>query len=88
MLYELYNSKNGVIKSISIDLNKLDKDVKNHLEETLKGRVKVVDNKVIIKTSLTLDQLNTLNNGYNEFHSKFIVDNVISKVSEQNNGEE
>ncbi len=78
MFYELYNSRNGIIKSISIDLNKLDKDVRDHLEETLKSKIKVVENKVIIKTEMTLEQLKILNEGYNQFHSQFITENIIN----------
>lgn len=78
MFYQLYNSKNGIIKSISIDLTKLDKDVCDHLGETLKNKIKIVDNKVIIKTEMTLEQLKTLNEGYNQFHSQFILENIIN----------
>lgn len=78
MFFELNNSTNGIIKSISIDLNKLDKHVKDHLLESLKSKVKIVDNKVIIKTNMTLEMLKTLNDGYMTFHSQFIIDNVIN----------
>lgn len=82
MFYNLNDSKNGIIKSISIDLNKLDKDVREHLEETLKGKVKITDNKFIIKTEITLEQLRQLNAGYNEFHSKFIDENIIVPIKQ------
>lgn len=78
MFFELNNSKNGIIKSISIDISKLDKSVCDHLKESLKNKVKIVDNKVIIKTNMTLEMLKTLNDGYMTFHSQFILDNVIS----------
>ena len=78
MFFELNNSKDGIIKSISIDLSKLDKHVKDHLIESLKSKIKINDNKVIIKTNMTLEMLKTLNDGYNEFHSQFIIDNVIN----------
>ena len=78
MFFELHNSKEGIIKSISIDISKLDKSVCDHLKESLKNKVKITDNKVIIKTNMTLEMLKTLNDGYNEFHSQFIIDNVVN----------
>ena len=78
MFFELHNSKEGIIKSISIDTSKLDKSVCDHLKESLKNKVKIVDNKVIIKTNMTLEMLKTLNDGYNEFHSQFILENVVN----------
>lgn len=80
MFFELHNSKNGIIKSISIDTSKLDKDVSEHLTESLKGKIKIIDNKFIIKTNMTLDDLQALNDGYIEFHSKFMIDNVINNL--------
>ncbi len=79
MFFELNNSKNGVIKSISIDLSKIDKSVCDHLTKSLKGKIKIVDNKLTIKTNITFDDLQTLNDRYIELHSKFIVNNVINK---------
>ena len=79
MFFELNNSKNGIIKSISIDTSKLDKEVCDHLKESLKSKMKIVDNKVIIQTNMTLDMLKELNDGYVEFHSQFILDNIINK---------
>lgn len=78
MFFELNNSKNGIIKSISIDTSKLDKEVCDHLKESLKSKMKIVDNKVIIQTNMTLDMLKELNDGYVEFHSQFVIDNVIN----------
>lgn len=78
MFFDLCDSKDGVIKSISIDLSKLDKHVKEHLEESLKSKIKIIDNKVIIKTNMTLEMLKTLNDGYLTFHSQFILENVIN----------
>ncbi len=78
MFFELNDSKNGIIKSISIDLNKIDKDVKDHLLESLKSKVKIIDNKLIIKTNITLEMLKTLNDGYLTFHSQFVLDNIIN----------
>lgn len=78
MFFELHDSKNGIIKSISIDTSKLDKSVCEHLNESLKGKIKIVDNKLIIKTNMTLDVLKDINDGYIEFHSKFIIDNVMN----------
>lgn len=77
MFFELGDSKKGIITSISFDVNKLDKDVRNHLQESLGKNIKVTDGKIVLKTNMTLDDLTTLNNGYNEFHSKFILKNVI-----------
>ncbi len=92
MFFELNDSKSGIIKSISIDLNKLDKHVCDHLKESLKNKIKITDNKVIIRTNMTLEMLKTLNDGYNEFHSQFIIDNVINPKEilkhEQNRVEE
>ncbi len=34
--------------------------------------------KIIIKTNMTIEMLKKLNDGYNEFHSQFIVENVIN----------
>jgi len=78
MFFELNDSKNGIIKSISIDTSKLDKDVCDHLKESLKGKMKIIDNKVIIKTNMTLEILKELNDGYIEFHSQFIINNIIN----------
>ncbi len=78
MFFELHNSKEGIIKSVSIDISKLDKHVCDHLKESLKNKIKITDNKVIIRTNMTLDMLKTLNDGYNEFHSQFILENVIN----------
>ena len=77
MFFELCDSKCGIIKSISIDLTKLDKNVCDHLTETLKNKIKIIDNRLTIKTNMTLDELESLNKGYNEFHSQFILENVI-----------
>lgn len=77
MFFELGNSRKGIITSISIDVNKLDKDVRDHLYESLGKSVKTVEGKVVIKTNMTLEDLKTLNDGYNEFHSQFILRNVI-----------
>jgi hypothetical protein len=77
MFFELGDSKKGIITSISFDVSKLDKDVRNHLQESLGKNIKVADGKIILKTNMTLDDLTMLNNGYNEFHSKFILKNVI-----------
>jgi len=77
MFFELNDSKNGIIKSISIDITKLDKSVCDHLMESLKKNTKIVDNKVIIKTNMTLEMLKTLNDGYLTFHSQFVLDNII-----------
>jgi len=40
MFFELHNSKEGIIKSISIDISKLDKSICDHLKESLKNKVK------------------------------------------------
>jgi len=87
MFFELNDSKDGIIKSISINLSKLDKSVCDHLKESLKNKVKIVDNKIIIKTNMTLDDLKTLNDGYLTFHTQFIVDNVIV-LSKHNSNQE
>ena len=79
MFFELNDSKSGIIKSISIDLSKMDKDVCDHLLETLKKNIKIVDRKIIIKTNMTLSELKILNDGYSEFHSRFIDENIFSK---------
>lgn len=78
MFFELNDSKNGIIKSISIDLSKIDKHVCDHLMESMKRNTKIVDNKLIIKTNMTLEELKILNEGYMTFHSQFIIDNVIN----------
>ncbi len=80
MFFELHNSKNGIIKSISIDLSKIDKSVCDHLTKSLKGKMKIIDNKVIIKTNMTLNDLQALNDRYIELHSKFIINNIINKL--------
>lgn len=77
MFFELGDSKKGIITSISFDVSKLDKDVRNHLQESLGKNIKVTEGKIVLKTNMTLDDLTMLNNGYNEFHSKFILKNVI-----------
>lgn len=78
MFFELHDSKNEIIKSISIDTSKLDESVREHLNESLKGRIKIVDNKLIIKTNIIHNVLKDINDDYIEFHSKFIIDNVIN----------
>lgn len=77
MFFELGDSKKGIITSISFDINKLDKSVRDHLCESLGRNIKIVEGRVILKTNMTLDDLKTLNDGYIEFHSKFILQNVI-----------
>ncbi len=77
MFFELHDSKNGIIKSISIDMSKLDKNACDHLKESLKNKVKIIENKIVIKTHMTLDSLKILNDGYLTFHSQFITENVI-----------
>lgn len=78
MFFELNDSKDGVIKSISIDLNKLDKHVYAHLIESIHKSTKIVNGKFIIKTNMTLEELKTLNEGYMTFHSQFILENIIN----------
>ncbi len=78
MFFDFCDGKNGIIKSISIDTSKLDVNVKEYLLESIKKDVKLVDNKIIIKTNMTFEMLKKLNDGYNEFHSQFIVENVIN----------
>jgi hypothetical protein len=78
MFFELGNSKKGIITSISFDISKLDKSVCDHLCESLGKKVKIIDGRVTIKTNMTLDDLKTLNDGYNEFHSRFILNNVVN----------
>lgn len=88
MFFKFDSGKEGIIKSISIDVNKLDVSVKDHLMEFLKGKVKIVDGKIIIKCDMTFEELKVLNDGYNEFHSRFILDNVIpSKLQIEDNKE-
>ena len=88
MFFNFDSGKDGIIKSISIDVNKLDVSVKDHLVESLKNKVKIVDGKAIIKCDMSFEELKTLNNGYNEFHSKFILENVIPiKLQIENNKE-
>jgi len=78
MFFEFHDGRNGIIKSISIDTSKMDIGVREHLRETLKGKVKFVGDKVIIKTHMTLDDLKALNEGYNTFHSCFILENIFN----------
>ncbi len=77
MFFEFESGKNGIIKSINFNIDKLDKSVKEHLQETLKNKVKFVDNVAIVKCHMTFDELNKLNEAYNTFHSQFILENVI-----------
>lgn len=77
MFFELGDSKKGIIKSISFDISKLDKSVRDHLCESLGKNVRIIDGRVVLKTNMTLDDLKTLNEGYNEIHSRFILKNVI-----------
>ena len=76
MFFKLNNSKNGIIKSISFSINNLDKDVADYVEETLKGKIKIKENNVIIKCNITLKELEMLNNNYNEFHANFLFDQI------------
>lgn len=78
MFFKLNDSKNGVIKSITFDVEKLDESVKDHLKEVLKNKIKIVDGKVVLKTNITLEDLKIINDGYNQFHSQFILENVIN----------
>lgn len=79
MFFKIYDSSKGYIKSIFFDIHNLELSVCDHLKEVLKNKVKIEDNKVIIKTpGLTIEELKTINEGYEQFHSQFILDNVIN----------
>lgn len=83
MFFKIYDSNKGFIKSIFFDIKNLDLSVCDHLKEVLKGKMKVEDEKVIIKTpGLTIEELKTINEGYEQFHSQFILDNVINYKKE------
>ena len=80
MFFKLNDSKNGIITSVCIDYNKLDENVINHLIEVFpKKKIKInkESNIIIIKTDITLNELNKLNDGYAKFHSDFVTDNLF-----------
>lgn len=78
MFFKLEDSKKGRITSISIYTSNLDVDVLSHLKESFtKKKVKIEENKFIIKVDYSLEELKTLNEGYNQFHSQFILENII-----------
>ena len=78
MFFKFESGKNGIIETISFSIEKLDESVKSHLKEVLKNKIKIKDGKVIVKTpGITVEELKTINNGYEQFHSQFIIDNVI-----------
>jgi protein-arginine kinase activator protein McsA len=78
MFFNFESGKNGIIKSINFNIDKLDVSVKEHLQESLKKKITFVDNVAIVKCHMTFEELNKLNEAYNTFHSQFILENVIS----------
>ncbi len=83
MFFKFESGKDGVIKTISFDIEKLDESVKSHLKEVLKNKVKIKDGKAIVKTpGITIEELKTINDGFEQFHSQFIFDSVINYKKE------
>lgn len=77
MFFEFESGKDGIIKSVSFNISKLNDSTREHLEETLKNKVKYDGSKCIVKCHMTFEELNKINKAYNEFHSQFILENVI-----------
>ena len=77
MFFKFENGKDGIITLISFNIEKLDESVKAHLKESLKGKLKFDNDKATVKCSMTFEELETINKGYNEFHSRFILENII-----------
>jgi hypothetical protein len=78
MFFKFESGKDGIIKTISFDIEKLDESVKTHLREVLKGKIKFEGEKAILKCSMSLEELKTINDGFEQFHSQFILDSVIN----------
>lgn len=78
MFFKFVSGKDEKVKMIKISLHNIDEDVKDHLIESLKGKVKIDDDKILIKCDMTFEELGTLNEGYNQFHSQFIIDNLFT----------
>ncbi len=79
MFFKFESGKNGIIKTINFDIEKLDESVKSHLKEVLKNKVKIKNGKAIVKTpGITIEELKIINDGYEHFHSQFIIDSVIN----------
>ncbi len=83
MFFKIYDSNKGFIKSIFFDVQNLDLSVCDHLKEVLKNKIKIEDGKVIVKTpGITVEELKTINDGYEQFHSQFILESVINYKKE------
>lgn len=78
MFFEFESGKNGIIKTISFNISKLNDSTREHLEEVLKNKVKYYGSNCVLKCHMTFDELNKLNEAYNTFHSQFILENIIS----------
>ncbi len=76
MTFELCDSENGLITSISIEISKLD----NNLKEYLENNVKIKDKRFIINIdNITLNDLKELNVKYNKLIS---TENSLNKVND------
>ena len=73
--YNVQTAKSGKVVEIYIDISELNDNIIDHLKEVLKNKIKFMDNKCIIKTNLSLYELDQLNEEYYE-----LVSNHVDKV--------
>jgi len=78
MYFEFYSGNNGVIESVSIDMSKLDKSLCNYLKNSSINDINIINDKIIIKTCIKPDVLESLNIGLSECIYKYVLDNVIN----------
>lgn len=82
MVFELCDSENGLITSVSVEMSKLD----NQLKEYLENNSKVKDKRVIINTDkITLDNLKELNDEYDIYMSTREISNKTIENNEDEN---
>jgi len=82
MLFKLHDSKNGIIESISIDVENIDKDVAPVIAVSAKSisKIKIIDGHIIIiKTEKTFEELMKLNKDFSELVSDFIIERLCKK---------
>ncbi len=77
MFFEPYNVEKGVIKSIYFDLNNFDKELGIRIKESMRALAKIEDEKIIINSTISPDELILLNKNFNKILFTY-VEKVLS----------